>query len=177
VASRTFAAQVYSVEAAATWGPLFFQGEYFWYNVDRYALATPGTVTGPSLKFSGGYAEASWTITGETRAYNQGAGAYAGVVPKDPFSLATGGWGAWEIAARYSVIDLNDRIGFADGIVGGKQQIFTAGLNWYVNRNVRFMFNYLHGDIAKQVSATNVDDAGAKFDAFAVRTHIAFQAK
>jgi hypothetical protein len=43
-------------------------------------------------------------------------------------------------------------------------------LNWYVNRNVRFMFNYLHGDIAKQVSATNVGDAGAKFDAFAVRT-------
>jgi hypothetical protein len=28
--------------------------------------------------------------------------------------------------------------------------------------------------IAKQVSATNVGDVGAKFDAFAVRTHIAF---
>src|SRR5262249_11141884 len=54
---NTRAAQVYSVEAAATWGPLFFQGEYFWFNVDRNALATPGTVTGPSLKFSGGYAE------------------------------------------------------------------------------------------------------------------------
>ena len=52
----------------------------------------------------------------------------------------------------------------------GKQTIHTAGLNWCVNRNVRFMFNYLHGDIAKQVSATNVGDV----DAFAVRTHIAF---
>lgn len=40
---------------------------------------------------------------------------------------------------------------------------------------VRFMFNYLHCDIAKQVSATNVGDVGAKFDAFAVSTHIAFQ--
>jgi phosphate-selective porin OprO and OprP len=60
---------------------------------------------------------------------------------------------------------------------GGKQTVHTAGLNWYVNRNVRFMFNYLHGDTAKQVSATNVGDAGAGFDAFAVRTHIAFQAK
>jgi phosphate-selective porin OprO/OprP len=28
-------AEVYSAEAAATYGPLFFQGEYFWYNVDR----------------------------------------------------------------------------------------------------------------------------------------------
>ncbi len=62
----------------------------------------------------------------------------------------------------------------ANGVAGGKQTVHTAGLNWYVNRNVRFMFNYLHGDIAKQVSATNVGDVGAKFDAFAVRTHIAF---
>jgi phosphate-selective porin OprO/OprP len=57
---------------------------------------------------------------------------------------------------------------------GGKQTVHTAGLNWCVNRKVRFMFNYLHGDIAKQVSATNVGDDGAKFDALGVRTPIAF---
>ena len=28
-------AQVYSVEAAGTYGPLFFQGEYFWFDVNR----------------------------------------------------------------------------------------------------------------------------------------------
>jgi phosphate-selective porin OprO and OprP len=32
-------AQVYSAEAAGTYGPLFFQGEYFWFNVDRNAFA------------------------------------------------------------------------------------------------------------------------------------------
>jgi phosphate-selective porin OprO/OprP len=47
-------------------------------------------------------------------------------------------------------------------------------LNWYVNGNVRFMFDYLHGDVAKQVSAINAHDAGAKFDAVAMRTQIAF---
>ena len=52
--------------------------------------------------------------------------------------------------------------------------VHTAGLNWYVNRNVGFMFKYLHRDIAKQVRGTNVGDVGVKFDAFAVRTHIAF---
>ena len=72
------------------------------------------------------------------------------------------------------MIDLNDQLATANGVAGGKQTVHTAGLNWYVNRNVRFMFNYLHRDIAKQVSATNVGDVGAKFDAFAVRTHIAF---
>jgi phosphate-selective porin len=60
------------------------------------------------------------------------------------------------------MIDLNDQLATANGVAGGKQTVQTAGLNnWYVNRNVRFMFNSLNGDIAKQVSATNVGDVGA----------------
>jgi phosphate-selective porin OprO and OprP len=55
------------------------------------------------------------------------------VVPKDPFSLSGGGWGAWKIAARYSTTDLN----------------------------IRFVLNYLHGWIDKPVSATNLTDAGS----------------
>ena len=50
----------------------------------------------------------------------------------------------------------------------------TARLNWYVNGKVRFIFNYLHGNVAKQISSTNNGDAGAKFDAFAMRTQVAF---
>jgi len=160
-------AQVYSVEAAANYGPLLFEGEYYFYNVNR-DLGLSG------LTFNGGYAQASWVMTGESRAYNNGIAAYYGVVPSEPFSLAGGGWGAWEIAARYSVIDLNDRLGFADGVAGGKQTIITAGLNWYVNPNIRFMVNYLHGWIGKPVSATNLTDAGSQFDAVAMRTQIAF---
>ena len=55
-----------------------------------------------------------------------------------------------------------------------KQTIFTAGLNWYVNRNVRFMLNYLHGWLDKPVSATNLADAGSQFDAVATRMQIAW---
>jgi phosphate-selective porin OprO/OprP len=36
------------------------------------------------------------------------------------------------------------------------------------------MFDYLHGNVAKQVSPTNTADSGAKFDAFAMRTQVAF---
>jgi len=162
-------AQVYSVELAGTYGPLFFQGEYFWYNIDRGAL--PGL---PSLKFDGGYLQASWVLTGETHNYNSATGAYNGIVPANPVSLSSGGWGGWEIAGRISMIDLNDQLATANGVAGGRQTIYTAGLNWYVNRNVRFMFNYLHGDIAKPASATNSSDVGAKFDAFAMRTQVAF---
>jgi phosphate-selective porin OprO/OprP len=160
-------AQVYSVEAAANYGSLLVQGEYYFYIIDR-ALGLP------SLKFNGGYAEAGWVITGESRTYNGGKAAYFGVVPEHPFSWASGDWGAWEIAARYSMVNLNDRLGFPDGVAGGKQSIITAGLNWYVNRNIRFMLNYLHGKVDKEVSATNSTDAGSKFDALAMRSQIAF---
>jgi phosphate-selective porin OprO/OprP len=162
-------AQVYSAEAAASYGPLYAQGEYFFYDVDRTFLAVL-----PSLHFQGGYAQASWAITGESRPYNTGSGAYTSIVPANPFSISGGGWGAWEIAARYSYVNLNDRLGFADGIAGGKQTIYTAGLNWYPNRNVRFMVNYLHTIIDKQISAVNPGDAGATIDAVAMRTQVAF---
>jgi phosphate-selective porin OprO/OprP len=162
-------AQVYSAEAAGTYGPLFFQGEYFWYNIDRNAFAPL-----PSLRFQGGYAEAAYVLTGETRLYNPAAASYGGIIPANPFSLTGGGWGAWEIAGRYSTIDLNERVGSAIGVAGGRQTIYTLALNWYANRNVRLMFDYLHGDVAKQVSPTNFSDAGAKFNAFAMRTQVAF---
>jgi Phosphate-selective porin O and P len=75
---------------------------------------------------------------------------------------------------RVSTISLNDQLGTANGVAGGGQTIYAAGLNWYVNSNVRFMFDYLHGNIAKQVSPTNTGDAGARFDTFAMRTQVAF---
>jgi phosphate-selective porin OprO/OprP len=162
-------AQVYSAEAAATYGPFFFQGEYFWYNVARNNL--PGL---PSVKFNGGYAEASFVLTGETHPYIPADAVYGSIFPANPFSLWGGGWGAWEIAGRVSTMNLNHQLGTTNGVAGGQQTIYTAGLNWYVNGNIRLMFDYLHGNIAKQISPTNSGNAGARFDAFAMRTQVAF---
>lgn len=165
----TSGAQVYSAEAAATIGSLYLQGEYFWYNVERKAI--PGL---PDVKFQGGYAQAGYILTGETRKYNPASASYGGVNPAHPFSLDGGGWGAWEIAGRYSTMDLNDQLATANGVAGGRQNVYTLALNWYVNRNVRFMFDYLHGDVRKQVSPINFGDTGSKFDAFAMRTQVAW---
>jgi phosphate-selective porin OprO and OprP len=167
-------AQVYSAEAAATYGAFFFQSEYFWFNVDRNAATGLPPIGAPSLHFQGGYAEASYVLTGETHAYNPALAAYYGIKPEHPFSLQAGEWGAWEIAGRVSMIDLNDQLGTATGIAGGQQTIYTAGLNWYVSGNIRFMFNYLHGDVPRQVSPTSTASAGSNFDAIAMRTQVAF---
>jgi phosphate-selective porin OprO/OprP len=167
-------AQVYGVEAAGNYGPFFAQGEYYWYNVDRDASTGLAPIGAPSLQFQGGYAQASYVLTGESRTYNAANAAYNGVKPRDPFSLTGGGWGAWEIAGRVSTIDLNDRVGSAFGVAGGRQTVYTAALNWYVNGNIRFMLNYLHGDVARQFSPTSTVDAGSTFDAVAMRTQFAF---
>ncbi len=89
-------AQVYSVEAAGTYRLAVSPGRIFLVQCrsqrDRRRC--------PSVKFHGGYAQAGYVLTGETRQYNPGSASYGGVVPANPFSLDGGGWGAWEIAGR-----------------------------------------------------------------------------
>ena len=63
-------------------------------------------------------------------------------------------------------------------VAGGKQTVYTVGLNWYPVNNIRFMLDYMHGKIDK-VSASSSTGAlgtpiGATFDAVALRTQIAF---
>ena len=58
------------------------------------------------------------------------------VIPENPFGA--GGTGAWEIAARWSWLDLND----AD-VAGGALVTTTVGLNWYLNQYAKFQLNYI----------------------------------
>jgi phosphate-selective porin OprO and OprP len=169
---------VLDVETAAAWKSLFWQGEYYHYDV-----ATEGQ---PSAKFDGGYGQIAWAITGETHPYNPQAGSYFRLSPAHPFSLHDGGWGAWEIAARISYVDLNSNfipgqaISADPGAVdGGKQTAYSLGLNWYPNDLVRFMIDYSHVDYDKinGVAATGLPlgaPIGAKIDAIAVRAQVAY---
>src|SRR5262249_47255157 len=52
------------------------------------------------------------------------------------------GWGAWELAARYSYTDLNDGTGL-QRVEGGIMHGFTAGLNWYLNNALKLQFEYV----------------------------------
>jgi phosphate-selective porin OprO/OprP len=121
-------------EAAFVFGPFSVQGEYFWVNTDASDVDDP--------TFTGWYVFGSWFITGESRAYKQSSATFDRVKPKNNFSLKEPGWGAWELAARYSTIDLND-----EDIQGGEEYNITGGLNWYLNPNTRIMFNYVYADL------------------------------
>jgi phosphate-selective porin OprO/OprP len=45
-------------------------------------------------------------------------------------------------------------LGNIAGIAGGQQTIYTAGLNWYVNNNIMFKLNYLHGTVIRRAKLT-----------------------
>jgi phosphate-selective porin OprO/OprP len=152
-------ARVFSGEFAGQIGGFYAQGEYFDYSVQRFGLS--------DLNFKGGYAQASYVLTGEQRKYSAANASYGGINPKNPVHWGTGGYGAWEIAARYSQLDLNDQI-----VLGGELRNTTVGVNWYVNSNVRFMFDWIHGNVAKNTVAGT--DIGAHYDVYAMRTQVAF---
>ncbi|HCO24087.1 MAG TPA: porin, partial [Gimesia maris] len=81
---------LFNFELAGSRGQLNYQAEL------TYALVNQ--MGGPPLVFYGGYAQAGWFFTGESKPYNRKAGVFDSVKPLHSFF--DGGWGAWELAAR-----------------------------------------------------------------------------
>lgn len=114
----------YGVELAAVFDRFSVQSEYIRTDVERDAGLADVT-------FDGWYAYGSWFLMGEARQYKRKKGVFGPVNPK-------GRYGAWELAVRYSAIDLTD-----GAIVGGRENNLTFGLNWYANPRVRIMADYV----------------------------------
>jgi len=136
-------AVTWGAEAAGVWGPFSMQGEYIGTHLD-----TAGGTGDPN--FRGWYLFGSWFITGEHRTYKPSDGTFSRVKPASNF-LQDKGTGALELALRFSQLDLAD-----SGINGGELDDWTVGMNWYLNPNVRTMFNYVHGN-PRQLSAGDAD--------------------
>ena len=121
---------LFAGELAATSGAWHAQGEVIYAVVDRKAAST-------SI-FSGASVQTGYILTGEHRPYDRKNGVLGRIVPHENFG-SNSGCGAWEVAARWSHLDLND-----GGINGGQLNDLTAGLNWYLNRNTKLQLNYVH---------------------------------
>jgi phosphate-selective porin OprO/OprP len=122
----------FGVEAAAVLGSWSLQGEYLSARLQRS--------DNPNPTFQGGYAQLSWFPTGESRRYSSRRAVFRSVEPKRR-------WGAVELALRYSALDLVD-----ENVVGGEEQNVTFGLNWYLNRNLRVMFNFIQVDADRRIT-------------------------
>lgn len=107
---------------------------------------------------------ATYLLTGEDSSFK-------GVKPKNDFDLDKGGWGAWELALRYSEMSIDSDTfknskgqlagqtsatnaastayngflneSFADPTLSAKKaKSWTAGVNWYLNSNAKIVLNY-----------------------------------
>lgn len=88
--------------------------------------------------FWGAYLFTSWFLTGEHRPYYTDTGVFGRVTPHEDFHFHAPGWGAFETAARISYLDLT-----SGAVRGGQMLDGTLGFNWYLNGQLRLMFNYI----------------------------------
>lgn len=126
------------------YGPLGVIAEYIESKqaVSRHTSAA--TTRSDTLTNTAWQVAASWFLTGEEAAYNS-------VTPLNNFAIGQSGKGAWEIAARYQQLDIDDAA-FSGGATSyanpatavSAASSYSLALNWYLNQNVRWTLEYDH---------------------------------
>jgi phosphate-selective porin OprO/OprP len=170
----------WNLESAVTYQNFLAQAGYFKYGIDQRGVAA-----NRGQGFNGWYAEGSWVLTGESRGWSAANAAFTNPKPRVNFT-SEGGAGAWEVAARYSTLDLNDNAGAVGsalppgGVRGGEQRIATLGLNWYPNQVLKFSLQLQNTQVSRigtntvAVPTIANADIGQNFKTIALRTQIAF---
>jgi phosphate-selective porin OprO/OprP len=116
----------YGAELMYINGPFYLQSEFMGTSIYRW-------YSNPTVNLQGGYVMAAWMLTGETRFY------YVDEGEVGPIEKPINSWGALELAARYSITNLND---MDTDIHGGQSNQLMLGLNYYPNSNIKLQFNY-----------------------------------
>ena len=113
-------ATLYGVELATVQGPFHAHWEYMKEDGDL------GNV-------KGGFVEAGYFLTGESRKYKGSAGKFGRTKPSRP--LSKGGYGGFELAARYDTLDARS---------ASDEQVdsWSVGLNWYPESHLRVTLDY-----------------------------------
>ncbi len=149
---------LFNLEAAFIWGSFSVQGEYANLNVDSASGNQLGlNVVNPNPTYNGWYVDASWFVTGETRNYEGDTGEIGR--PKVKHPVEDHGWGAWQIAGRYDVLELSDKnnvlVGWSSTsqstlaacTICGDQQTWLIGVNWWLNDYTRLALNVTQSKI------------------------------
>ncbi|MBN2372897.1 hypothetical protein JXL19_03795 [bacterium] len=118
------------VELAWVYGPFSLQSEYM--NTKIKAVSRS-----PDVEYSGYYVQGGYFLTGESRQYKRGV--FGRVKP-------VAGYGAVELVSRYSFIDAgSDNRGVEAGNL-------ALGMNYYINKNVRLMVDYIETELKDCIS-------------------------
>ncbi|WP_462384110.1 OprO/OprP family phosphate-selective porin [Pseudomonas sp. Marseille-QA0892] len=143
-------------EAAWARGPLSLQGEYM------RARLKADTNAYQDITSSGYYAQAAYTITGESRQYKTGQ--------FDAIEPSNKQYGAWEVFYRYDSLKVDDDNGAFADIGDTKGKVHNLGVNWYANENVKVTAAYVRARV-KNITNDEGDDKG---DGFVLRGQYQF---
>ncbi len=144
--------QLLNPEIAFVYGPFSVQAEYIAAFYNRAVN---------DADFHAAYVQTSYFLTGEHRPYDRKKGVFTRVKPFENFFRVRTcdgniemGKGAWELAYRYSWLDLDD----ADAqVFGGNSSDHTVGVNWYLNPYTRLMFNYVYAQVSPANNSADTD--------------------
>jgi phosphate-selective porin OprO/OprP len=198
----------WGLEAAGNYDNVYAQAGYYGFEVERApvafkvftsAVASATQIVQPSNNsLNGWYVQASWILTGEQKPYNSATGAFTAPKVSQPFGFGeNSGWGAFELAGRFSELNLNSHVSDTSNVItgwtgattrtytffnterGGDQRIATAELNWYPNNFVKFGLSYQYIQVSRLQSPATVTttgipvlpslNGGQNLSAFAVR--------
>jgi phosphate-selective porin OprO/OprP len=117
------------------YGPFSLMGEYAISDQSVSKGAAKADLHNTALEISGG-----WVLTGENASFT-------GVTPLHPFDPHNGQWGALQVVARYEELDIDNSAFpvFANPATSASAaQAWSAGLNWYLNKNIRVNASFSH---------------------------------
>jgi phosphate-selective porin OprO and OprP len=122
------------------WGPFGIQAEY----ILSSQKVRDTTTANPAARFNNTawQVEASWFLTGEANRFKPTS--LIRVDPVHPFGPGQPAWGAFEVAARVGQIYLDQDASpkYVASNSTGCATSFGIGLNWYLNRNIKFSLDY-----------------------------------
>lgn len=142
------------------WGPFGLLGEYVLSSqeIDRKGVFD-------EVDNEAWQVQASYVLTGESASYK-------GLKPKKPLNFSTGDWGAFEVAARYGELSVDDDVftlGYAKNTLSAKEaEDYALGLNWYFNDNALFKVNFVHTEFSGGSTTGDRDDENAILTRFQI---------
>lgn len=163
--NRTLDRSRLGLEGAVTYGPFKAQAEWMQLNNEFKT-----TTRSYDLDTENWYAEALWTITGESYADAYKGGAFGSLKPKKDFDPTTFTGGLWELGVRYSEFDASDyniggvaqgAPGLADAAIATKAKGFakadawTLGVKFLPTANTRLILNYVATDFSDVIGGAS----------------------
>jgi phosphate-selective porin OprO/OprP len=130
----------FSPQAYYYWGSFGLFGEYAVSNQE--VRRDDGAATFARLRNTAWQVVASYILSGEENSWRA-------LTPKKPFSLSGGTWGAWEVAARFGQLEIDDDAFplYANPATSASSATsWGVGLNWHLNRNLKINLNYEQTD-------------------------------